>query len=210
MSSELVFYTHPMSRARVVRWMLEEVGQPYESKILEFGHSMRSPDYLAINPMGKVPAIKHGSTVVTEAAAICAYLADVFPEAGLAPPSGSRERGPYYRWIFFGAGPLEAAVTDKALGFDVPPERESMVGYGNFERTLAALEGALYASDYLTGDRFTAADVYVGSQIGWGMMFGGIEKRPAFEDYWARLAARPAFIRAKAIDDELVERRKAS
>ncbi len=171
---------------------------------------MRSPDYLAINPMGKVPAIKHGSTVVTEAAAICAYLADVFPDAGLAPPPGSRERGPYYRWIFFGAGPLEYAVTDKALGFEIPPEREGLVGYGNYERALAALEGALYAGDYLTGERFTAADVYVGSQIGWGMMFGGIEKRPAFEDYWARLAARPAFIRAKAIDDELVERRKAS
>ena len=210
MSDELVFYTHPMSRARVVRWMLEEVGQPYEFRILEFGHSMRSPDYLAINPMGKVPAIKHGSTVVTEAAAICAYLADVFPDAGLAPPPGSRERGPYYRWIFFGAGPLEYAVTDKALGFEIPPEREGLVGYGNYERALAALEGALYAGDYLTGERFTAADVYVGSQIGWGMMFGGIEKRPAFEDYWARLAARPAFIRAKAIDDELVERRKAS
>ena len=210
MSDELVFYTHPMSRARVVRWMLEEVGQPEDSRILEFGHSMRSPDYLAINPMGKVPAIKHGSTVVTEAAAICAYLADVFPDAGLAPPPGSRERGPYYRWIFFGAGPLEYAVTDKALGFEIPPEREGLVGYGNYERALAALEGVLYAGDYLTGERFTAADVYVGSQIGWGMMFGGIEKRPAFEDYWARLAARPAFIRAKAIDDELVERRKAS
>ena len=169
MSDELVFYTHPMSRARIVRWMLEEVGEPYETKILEFGHSMKGPDYLAINPMGKVPAIRHGETVVTEAAAICAYLADAFPAAGLAPPPGSRERGPYYRWFFFAAGPVEAAVTDKALGFEIPVEREGMVGYGNLERTLAALEGALYRTEYIAGDRFTAADVYVGSLIGWGM-----------------------------------------
>ena len=133
-----------MSRARIVRWMLEEVGEPYETKIIEFGHSMKGPEYLAINPMGKVPAIRHGETVVTEAAAICAYLADAFPAAGLAPPPGSRERGPYYRWLFFAAGPVEAAVTDKALGFEIPVEREGMVGYGNIERALAALEGALY------------------------------------------------------------------
>ena len=208
MSDELVFYSHPMSRSRVVRWMLEEVGVPYKTKILEFGHSMKAPDYLAINPMGKVPAIRHGETVVTEAAAICAYLADAFPAASLAPPSGSRERGPYYRWLFFAAGPIEEAVMDKALGFVVPVEREGLVGYGNLERTLAAVEGALYRSDYIAGDRFTAADVYVGAKIGWGMMFGGIDKRPAFEDYWERLRKRPAAIRAKAIDDALVEQRK--
>jgi glutathione S-transferase len=211
MSDELVFYTHPMSRARIVRWMLEEVGAPYETKILEFGHSMKGPEYLAINPMGKVPSIRHGDTIVTEAAAICAYLADVFPAAGLAPPPASRERGAYYRWLFFAAGPLEAAVTDKALGFVVPAEREGLVGYGNLERTLTAIEGALYHSPYIAGDRFTAADVYVGSQIGWGMGFKGIEKRPAFEDYWDRLRTRPAAVRAKAIDDAMVEeRRKAS
>ena len=200
-----------MSRARVVRWMLEEVGQPYETKILEFGKSMKGPDYLAINPMGKVPAIRHGDTVVTEAAVICAYLADVFPQAALAPPPGSRERGPYYRWLFFAAGPVEAAVMDKALGFEIPAEREGMVGYGNIERALAAVEGQLYRTEYIAGDRFTAADVYVGAHIGWGMAFGSIDKRPAFERYWAVLSARPANIRAKAIDDELVEeRRKAS
>src|SRR5271166_4125550 len=208
MSDELVFYTHPMSRARIVRWMLEEVGEPYETKIMEFGHSMKGPEYLALNPMGKVPAIRHGETVVTEAAAICAYLADVFPAAGLAPPSGSRERGPYYRWLFFGAGPVDAAVTDKALGFVVPADREGMVGYGNLERTLAALEGQLYRSEYIAGDRFTAADIFVGLQIGWGMAFRGIDKRPAFERYWSLLTARPAFIRAKKIDDSLVEERK--
>lgn len=208
MSDELIFYTHPMSRARIVRWMLEEVGCPYTTKVLEFGHSMKAPEYLAINPMGKIPAIRHGETVVTEAAAICAYLADAFPEAGLAPPSGSRERGPYYRWLFFAAGPLEAAVTDKALGFLIPPDREGMVGYGNIERTLAAMEGALYRTEYIAGDRFTAADVYAGSGLGWGMAFGKIDRRPAFERYWALISARPAAIRAREIDDRLVEERK--
>jgi glutathione S-transferase len=208
MNDELVFYGHPLSRARIARWMLEEVGAQYETKILEFGHSMKEPDYLAINPMGKVPAIRHGDTVVTEAAAICAYLADAFPDAGLAPPHGSRERGPYYRWLFFGAGPVDAAVTDKALGFVVPSEREGMVGYGNLERTLAALEGQLYRTEYIAGDRFTAADVFVGSQIGWGMAFRGIDKRPAFERYWSLISARPAALRAKEIDDGLVEERR--
>jgi glutathione S-transferase len=208
MNDELVFYGHPMSRARIARWMLEEVGAPYETKILEFGRSMKEPDYLAINPMGKVPAIRHGETVVTEAAAICAYLADAFPAAGLAPPLQSRERGPYYRWLFFGAGPVDAAVTDKALGFVVPVEREGMVGYGNLERTLAALEGQLYRTEYIAGDRFTAADVLVGSEIGWGMAFRGIDRRPAFERYWALLSARPAAVRAKEIDDKLVEERR--
>src|SRR5208283_3755453 len=208
MSDELVFYTHPMSRARIVRWMLEEVGEPYETKIMEFGHSMKGPEYLALNPMGKVPAIRHGETVVTEAAAICAYLADVLPAAGLAPPSGSRERGPYYRWFFFAAGPLDAAVTDKALGFEIPVEREGMVGYGNLERALAALEGALYRTEYIAGDRFTAADVYAGSAIGWGMAFKGIDRRPAFERYWGLISARPAAIRAREIDERLVEERK--
>ena len=208
MSDELVFYTHPMSRGRIARWMLEEVGEPYDTKILEFGHSMKGPEYLALNPMGKVPAIRHGETVVTEAAAICAYLADAFPAAGLVSASGSRERGPYYRWFFFGAGPLDAALTDKALGFAVPTEREPMVGYGNLERTLAALEGALYRTEYIAGDRFTAADVFVGTLIGWGMMYRGIDKRPAFERYWALISGRPAAIRAKQIDDKLIEERK--
>ena len=120
MADELVLYTNPMSRGRIARWMLEEVGQPYRAEILEYAGSMKAPEYLAINPMGKVPALRHGETIVTEAAAICAYLADVFPEAGLAPPPGSRLRGPYYRWLFFAAGPVEAANTDKALGVVVP------------------------------------------------------------------------------------------
>ena len=205
----LTLYHAAPSRSSVALWMLEEIGEPFEVKLLNLNNGEnRQPSFLAINPMGKVPSIRHGDTVVTEAAAICAYLADAFPHAGLAPPPTSRERGPYYRWLFFAAGPVEAAVMDKALGFEIPPEREGMVGYGNIERALAAAEGQLYRSEYIAGDRFTASDVYVGSMIGWGMMFRGVDKRPAFERYWALVSARPAAARAKAIDDALVEERK--
>jgi len=203
MAEDLIFYTNPMSRGRIVRWMLEEVGQPYRMEILEFGTTMKSPDYLAFNPMGKVPTIIHKGTVVTEAAAICAYLADAFPEAGLAPPPGDLRRGPYYRWMFFAAGPVEAAVSNKALGFEVPDERRAMVGYGGPADVVNALEYAVTQSEYIAGDRFSAADVYVGSQIGWGMMFGTLEKRPALEAYWRRISSRPAAVRAREIDDSL-------
>ena len=203
MTDELTFYTNPMSRGRVVRWMLEEVGQPYRTELLDYGTTMKAPAYLAINPMGKVPAIRHGDIVVTEGAAICAYLADAFPEARLAPLPGDRLRGPYYRWLFFAAGPLEAAVSNKAMGFVVPEERERMIGYGRLEQVIDALEAAVSRGEYLVGDSFTAADVYVGSHIDFGMQFGTIEKRPAFERYRQRLSARPAALRAKEIDDAL-------
>jgi glutathione S-transferase len=203
MTEELTFYTHPQSRGRIVRWMLEEIGQPYRTELLEYDATMKAPAYLAINPMGKVPAIRHGDTVVTEAAAICAYLADAFPEARLAPPLGDRLRGPYYRWLFFVAGPLEQAWTNRAMGFVVPPERERMMGYGRFETVIDVLEAAVSRAEYVVGDRFTAADVYLGSGIGFGMQFGMIEKRPVFEQYWQRLSARPAALRAKEIDDRL-------
>ena len=203
MADELVFYTHPMSRGRIVRWMLEELEQPYRTELLEYDTTMKAPAYLAINPMGKVPAIRHGDTVVTESGAICAYLADAFPAARLAPPPGDRLRGPYYRWLFFVAGPLEAAASNKALGFVVPAERERMMGYGRFEHVIDTLEGAVSRAEYVVGDSFTAADVCLGSGIGFGMQFGMIEKRPAFERYWQRLSARPAALRAKEIDDTL-------
>jgi glutathione S-transferase len=203
MAEELVLYTNPMSRGRIARWMLEEVGQPYRAEVLEYGTTMKSPDYLAVNPMGKVPAIRHGEVVVTEGAAICAYLADAFPEAGLAPPPGPA-RAAYYRWLFFAAGPVEAAVTNKALGFEVPPERAMMAGYGSFAAVMDTLEHAVTRAAYVAGDAFTAADVYFGSQIGWGLQFGSIEKRPAFESYWARISARPAYARAGALDDALM------
>ena len=204
MTEELVFYTNPMSRGRIVRWMLEEVGQPYRTELLEYGTTMKAPEYRAINPMGKVPALRHGATVVTEGAAICCYLADAFPDAGLAPPAGDRLRGPYYRWLFFAAGPLEAAATNQAFGFEVPAERKAMAGYGSLADVTAALEAALAERDYLVGDRFSAADLYVGSHLGWGMSFGMLEKRPAFERYVARLSARPAAVRAREIDDRLI------
>jgi len=203
MTDELTFYTNPMSRGRVVRWMLEEVGQPYRTELLDYGTTMKAPAYLAINPMGKVPAIRHGDIVVTEGAAICAYLADAFPEARLAPLPGDRLRGPYYRWLFFAAGPLEAAVSNKAMGFVVPEERERMIGYGRLAQVIDALEAAVSRGEYLVGDSFTAADVYVGSHIDFGLQFGTIEKRPAFERYRQRLSARPAALRAKEIDDAL-------
>ncbi|MEA3017437.1 MAG: glutathione S-transferase [Sphingomonadales bacterium] len=210
MTETLTFYTNPMSRGRIVRWMLEEVGEPYETVLLDYASSMKGADYLAINPMGKVPAVRHGETVVTETAAICAYLADMFPDKGLAPPSGNPRRGPYYRWLFFAAGPVEAAVTGKSLGLLAPPDKAPMAGYGTFEQVMDTLEQAVKDCNYLCGDQFTAADVYVGSQIGWGMMFGNIDRRPAFADYVGRLQARPAAIRAREIDDALMPKREPS
>jgi glutathione S-transferase len=201
MADELLLYTNPMSRGRIARWMLEEIGQPYKLEVLDYASTMKAPAYLAVNPMGKVPALRHGDAVVTETAAICAYLADAFPQAKLAPPPGDRLRAPYYRWLFFSAGPVEAAVSNKALGFVVPPERERMIGYGSFAQVIDTLEAAVSRGDYLVGDSFTAADVYVGSQIGFGMMFGSMEKRPAFEKYWQKISSRPAMVRAKELDD---------
>ena len=205
--AELIFYTHPMSRGRIVRWMLEEVGQPYRTELLDFGTSMKAADYLAINPMGKVPAIRHGDVIVTEGAAICAYLADTFPEAGLAP--APIDRGAYYRWLFFAAGPVEQAIVNKSLGVTIPAEQKKMAGYGDFDDAMAGLEDAVAGKHYVAGDRFSAADVIVGSQIGWGLMFGSIPDRPAFRDYWAGLADRPAKKRADDIDNALMPKADA-
>lgn len=147
MADDLVFYTHPMSRGRVSRWMLEEVGQPYRTEIVDYGTTMKAPAYLAINPMGKVPAVVHRGTVITENAAICAYLADAFPDSGLAPPHGDPSRGSYYRWMFFAAGPFEAAVTNKALGVEAAPDRKGMLGYGSLDDVLTTLEKLLSDRD---------------------------------------------------------------
>jgi len=203
MSDTLTFYTNPMSRGQIVRWMLEEVGAPYVTEVLDYASTMKAPAYLAINPMGKVPAIKHGDQVVTECAAICAYLADAFPAAGLAPAPGAPARAAYYRWLFFAAGPVEAAVVNKSCGFEAP-DKARMLGYGSFEQTMDTLEGVLSSGDYLAGGAFSAADLYLGSQLGWGMQFKTIPARPAFEAYVAKLHARPAFQKAKAIDAELI------
>ena len=200
MTGDLVFYTNPMSRGRIVRWMLEEVRAPYRTEVLEYGTTMKSAEYLAINPMGKVPALCHGDTVVTETAAICAYLADAFPEAGLAPPTGAR--GAWYRWLFFAAGPIEAATTDRFLGVEpTTPEQQGRVGYGSYGAVMDTLEQALAGGGYIAGEDFSAADVYVGSHVGWGLQSGSIEKRPAFTDYWSRLEGRDAWRRASEMDD---------
>ena len=210
MADELVLYTNPQSRGRIARWMLEEIEQPYRTELLDYASTMKGPAYLAINPMGKVPALRHVDAVITETAAICAYLADAFPQAKLAPPPGDRLRAPYYRWMFFAAGPVEAAISNKALGFAVPPERERMIGYGTFAKVMDALDAAVGRGNFLVGDSFSAADVYVGSAIGFGMMFGTIENRPAFGRYWQRLSTRPAFTRAKELDDAIIAQQKAA
>ena len=203
--SNLVFYTNPMSRGRIIRWMLEEVGQPYDAKILSWETgAAKSPEYLAINPMGKVPAVVHDGVVVTECAAICAYLADAFPQANLAPPPGSKLRGPYYRWLFFGAGPIEQAVGAKVVNLEPTAEQRISLGFGCLEDVLGAVEGAVKDRAYLVGDGFTAADLYLASHLSWGMNFGTIERRPAFETYAERHLQRPAARRADEIDDALI------
>lgn len=199
--SELVFYTNPQSRGRIAHWMMEEVGEPYTTVWLDYGSSMKAPEYLAVNPMGKVPALRHGTAVVTEAAAICAYLGDRFPEKGLIPPTGAPARADYFRWLFFAAGPLEQAVVARSLGWQVPEGRSAMVGFGSYDNTLDALEQGLSKGPFVCGEQFTAADVYVGSSVSWGLMFGTIEKRPVFEAYATRVQARPAYQRALEINE---------
>jgi len=204
-SDEIVFYTNPMSRGRIVRWMLEEIGKPYRTVVLEYGTTMKAPNYLAVNPMGKVPALTHRGVTVTECAAICAYLADAFPDTGLAPALDDPARGPYLRWMFFAAGPVEAAVTARAMGLLAPADKAGMAGYGSFEQVVEALEAAVSgAGPWLLGDRFSALDVYLGSQVGWGLQFKSLPDRDAFKAYAARLFERPAAIRAREIDDALI------
>jgi glutathione S-transferase len=205
--ADLVFYTNPQSRGRIVRWMLEEVGQPYETEIITYDQ-MKSERYLAIHPLGKVPAIKHNGQVVTECAAICAYVADAFPQAGLGPHDD--EKADYYRWLFYAAGPFEAAISNQAMGWQVPAERERMFGYGNFDKAIAAMDEMLSLRDYVCGDRFTAADVYVGSQIMFPMQFGMLPERDSFVRYRDRLQAREAYQRANRIDDEAVQQAQAA
>ncbi len=199
MPQDLVFYTHPNTRGRMVRWMLEEVGVPYETRILDFSTTMKEESYLAINPMGKVPALVHGETVVTETAAICAYLADAFPAAGLAPEP--QDRGAYYRWLFFASGPMDAAFTISALKMEVPEGRAGMMSYGDLDRVTRSLESALSGREFVAGPRFSTADLCLGAIIAWCLNFEVLEKRPCLVDYSDRMMARPACQRAKALDD---------
>ena len=205
--ADLKFYTNPMSRGQIVRWMLEEVGQPYDATIVDYA-VMHDEAYRAINPMMKVPAILHDGRIVTECAGIIAYLADVFPDADLGPRGD--EKADYYRWLLFAAGPIEQAVTNKANGFEPTPEKGRMFGYGSYDLAVQTLADHLAGRDYVCGDRFTAADVYVGSQVLWGTQFGTLPSLQPFLDYGERLASREAYQRGKGIDMQLIAEMQAS
>ena len=200
-SCDLVLYTNPRSRGQIARWMLEETGAAYRQVILDYDTTMKASEYLKINPMGKVPAIQHKGHVVTECAAICAYLADTFPEAGLSP--ALTDRASYYRWLFFAAGPLEAAVVNRTLKVNVSEQQQRMVGYGTFEKTIDVIAQAVTSNPYVAGSRFSAADVYVGSHIIWGMQFGTLPQRAEFQSYAEKLTSRKAYQNAKTIDEQL-------
>ncbi|WP_095011613.1 glutathione S-transferase family protein [Tsuneonella mangrovi] len=201
--ADYTFYTNPMSRGQIARWALHEAGADYDTVLVDW--QAKPAEFLAANPMGKVPTIihHHGSHdhVVTEAAAICHYLAEMTaPE--LLP--NAEEKADYFRWLFFAAGPLEQAVVANSMGWEVAPEREGMAGFGTYERTINAIDGWLGEHDYVCGDRFTMADVYVGSAVDWGLAFKSIPTRPSFEAYAARLRERDAYKAAKAIDMRLI------
>lgn len=201
MSGKIEFYTNPMSRGQIVRWALHEAAAEYTQHIIEYDE-MKSDRYLAINPMGKVPAIVHNGKTVTECAGICAYLADMFPDADLLPRTD--EKADYYRWMFYAAGPVEAAITNKAMGFEIPDDKNRMAGYGNYEHMVRVLNDMTGSRDYVCGDRFTMADVYLGSHIIWGTQFGSLPQRDNFTAYAARLTERPAYKTAKAIDMDMI------
>ncbi len=201
----ITFYHAAPSRGAIVRWMLEEVGAPYRVELLDLTRNgQKSPSYLALNPMGKVPAIVHRGVVVTEAVAICCYLADAFPAAGLAPAIGEPLRGPYLRWSIFEASALEPAIIDRML--QRPPGRPGALGYGDFDTTMNVVAQAVTPGPYLLGERFSTADVLIGSALRWGTMVSVVPERPEFAAYLGRLAERPALQRAMAKDQELMAR----
>ncbi|MBW8784379.1 MAG: glutathione S-transferase family protein [Novosphingobium sp.] len=207
--AEYTFFTNPMSRGQIARWALHEAGAEYDQVLVDWGN--KPADFLAANPMGKVPTVIHhalsGDRVISEAAAICAYLADEHPLAELAPRE--TERADYYRWMFFAAGPIEQMTTCKALKIEPTPEQEPMVGFGSVERALGALESWMSDREWVCGERFTMADVYVGSQVDWGLTFGTMPPNRAFAAYAERLQQRDAYKAAKAVDNALIaERRK--
>jgi glutathione S-transferase len=200
--AQLTLYHASPARSSVALWMLEEIGEPYDVKMLDLTKGdQQKPDYLAINPMGKVPALKHGDAIITEVAAICTYLADAFPRAGLAVPIGDSRRGAYFKWLFFGPGVLEPAVTDRAFPRKEEPRR-GVLGYGDFDRVMNVLSKAVTPGPFLMGEQFTAADVVIGANIRWGMAFKLIPERKELTDYVARFADRPAVKRADAKDAE--------
>jgi glutathione S-transferase len=201
--AKLTLYHAAPSRSSIVRWMLEEIGEPYDVHRLDLSKGdNRAPDYLAVNPMGKVPALKHGDVIITEAAAICTYLADEFPRAKLNVPIGDPRRGPYLKWLFFGPSCIEPAIMDRAFPRKEEARRAAL-GYGDFDTVIDVVAKAVAGGPYLLGEQFTAADVVIGSTLRWGMMFKLLPERPEFVAYTARLAKRPALARAEAKDKEL-------
>lgn len=200
----LTLYHAAPSRSSIVRWMLEELGEPYDLHVLSLSQGEQlTPEYRAINPMGKVPALKHGNVVITEAAAICAYLADAFPQAKLNIPVGDARRGPYLKWLFFSPGCIEPAITDRAFPRKEEPRRGTL-GYGDFDTVMEVTGRGLEPGPYLMGEQFTAADVVLGSTLRWGMMFKLLPERPEFVGYIGRLEQRPALQRAVALDEALM------
>jgi glutathione S-transferase len=203
--ADLTLYHIAPSRSSVALWMLEEIGEPYDIHLLSMKRGTnREPAYLAINPMGKVPALRHRDVIITECAAVCTYLADAFPQAGLNIPLDDPRRGPYLKWLFFGPGVLEWAVMDRAFPRASETQR-SAIGYGDFDTTMDVLAKAVTPGPFLMGDKFTAADVVIGSTLRWGTMFKMIPERKEFADYIARFADRPAAKRAQAKDEELAK-----
>ncbi len=201
--TDLTLYHAVPSRSATVRWMLEEVGEPYDVHLLKLSENdQHKPAYLAINPQGKVPALRHKDVVITEVAAICAYLADTFPGAKLAPPTTDPLRGTYLQWLFFGPSCLEPAISDRAFPRKEPP-RAGSIGYRDIDALADIVAKAVSKGPHLLGERFTAADVVIGSAIRWGTMFKLIPDRAEFKQYTERLAARPAAQRADAKDKEL-------
>jgi glutathione S-transferase len=201
--ADLTLYHAAPSRSSIALWMLEEVGEPYDVKLIKLSEGDQlKPDYLAINPMGKVPALKHGDVTITEVAAICTYLADAFPDKNLNVPIGDPRRGPYLKWLFFGPGCFEPAVMDRAAPRK-EPARRAMLGYGDFDTTMNVVAKAVERGPWLMGEQFTAADVVIGANIRFGMMFKLVPERATFLDYAARIAKRPAAQRAEAKDKAL-------
>ncbi len=201
--ADLTLYHAVPSRAAVARWMLEEVGEPYDIHLLRLSEGDQlKPEYLAVNPQGKVPALRHKDMVMTESAAICAYLADAFPGAGLAIPATDRRRGVYLQWLFFAPSCLEPAVQDRAFPRK-EPARPGAIGYRDIDKLADIVAAAVAKGPYIMGEQFTTADVVIGSAIRWGTMFKLIPERPEFAGYTERLAARPAAQRADQKDKEL-------
>jgi glutathione S-transferase len=203
--ADLLLYHASPSRSSIVMWMLEEIGEPYDVKLLKLSEGdQQKPDYLAINPMGKVPTLQHKGVTITEVAAICTYLADAFPQKKLNAPIGDPRRGPYLKWLFFGPGCFEPAVIDRAAPRK-EEARRAMLGYGDFDTAMNTVAKAVEKGPWLLGEQFTAADVVIGSNIRWGTIFKLIPERPEFTAYSARIAARPAAKRAEEKDQALAK-----